>query len=67
MSTLVWNCRGLGDPYTVQVLLNLVQMKKPMFVFIIETLIGHDRIENIRAKMNYEGLFTVADLDMEGA
>lgn len=38
MSTLFWNYRGLGDPRTVQVLLDLVQMKKPMFVFLMETI-----------------------------
>lgn len=60
MSTLSWNCRGLGNPYTVQVLLDLVQMKKPMLVFLMETMIDTHKIKSIRAKMNYEGLFTVA-------
>ncbi|KAK1366647.1 Endonuclease/exonuclease/phosphatase family protein [Heracleum sosnowskyi] len=60
MSTLAGNCRGLGNPYTVQVLLDLVQTKKPTMVFLMETMIDNSRIEAIRAKMNYEGLFTVA-------
>lgn len=60
MSTLFWNCRGLGNPLTIQTLLDLVQMKKPMFVFLMETMIDHGRIDSIRAKMQYEGLFTVA-------
>lgn len=59
MSSLFWNCRGLGDPHTVQVLLDLVQLKKPMFVFLMETMIDHNRIDGILAKMKYEGLFTV--------
>lgn len=60
MSTLFWNFRGFGNPKIVQVLLDLVQMKKPVFVFLMETMCSHDRVESIRAKMNYEGLFTVA-------
>lgn len=60
MSSLVWYCRGLGNPYTVQVLLDLVEVKNPMVVFLMETMIDNTRIEAIRAKMNYEGQFTVA-------
>lgn len=60
MSTLAWNCRGLGNPNTVQVLLDLVQSRKPGVVFLMETMIDNKRVEAIRSKMNYEGLFTVA-------
>lgn len=60
MSTLFWNCRGLGNPRTIQILLDLVQIKKPMFVFLMETMVDLKRIDGIRAKLKYEGLFTVA-------
>lgn len=35
-------------------------MKKPLFVFLMETMIDHDRVESVRAKMKYEGVFTVS-------
>lgn len=60
MSTLAWNCRGLANPCTVQVLLDLVQLKRPALVFLMETMIDKNRIEAIRAKMKYDGLFTVS-------
>lgn len=41
-------------------LLDLLQSKKPMFVFLMETMIDHNRIDCVLAKMKYEGLFTVA-------
>ncbi|KAL8099132.1 hypothetical protein AgCh_031712 [Apium graveolens] len=41
-------------------------MKKPAVVFLMETMIDNNRVEAVRAKLKYGGLFTVADLDMKG-
>lgn len=37
MTTLAWNCRGLGDPQSVQALKDLVRAEYPMLVFVAET------------------------------
>lgn len=37
MTTLAWNCRGLGDPQSVQALKDLVRAEDPMLVFVAET------------------------------
>ena len=37
MSLLWWNCRGLGNPQTIQELDDLVQAQDPVVVFLAET------------------------------
>lgn len=57
MSLLSWNCRGLGNPATVQVLVDLVHSKKPDVVFLIETLVGLNKMQPIKTKLGFKGLF----------
>lgn len=59
MSTISWNCRGLGSSRTVQELLDLVSSKKPCFVFLMEVKVGRSQVEKIRVRMGFEGLFYV--------
>ena len=59
MSTLSWNCRGLGHPRTVQVLIDLVRYKKPSFVFLMETLCHRTQLEHLKMKLGFENLFVV--------
>lgn len=35
-------------------------MMKPTFAFLVEAMCNNDRIKSIRAKINNEGLFTIA-------
>lgn len=59
MSIISWNCRGLGNPRTVQVLLDLVNNKKPNFVFLIETRCTSDKLSYLKTRMQMTGLFVV--------
>jgi exonuclease III len=59
MSLLCWNCRGLRNPQTVQDLHQMVQEKKPKFVFLIETLSKQKQMEKIKSRLGFEGLFVV--------
>ena len=63
MTCLSWNCRGLGNPRTVQVLRDLVLSKRPYFIFLMETLIDVNKAEDIRKLIIYEGCHMV---DNEG-
>lgn len=45
MSFLVWNCRGLGNPQTIQELSNLVRAQDPIVVFITETWLDKARLQ----------------------
>ena len=59
MSTLSWNCRGLGNPRTVQELVDLVSTKKPKMVFLMETKVGRQQMERIKNLLKFEGSFVV--------
>ena len=59
MSILSWNCRGLGNPRTVQELMDLVSIKQPKMVFLMEVKVGRSHVERVKEKIKFEGLFTV--------
>ncbi|XP_031124166.1 uncharacterized protein LOC116026880 [Ipomoea triloba] len=66
MSTLSWNCRGLGNPRTVREVVDLVSRKKPEFVFLMETKVGRIHAERLRVKLGFEGLFYVESVGLSG-
>lgn len=59
MSSLSWNCQGFGLPWNVRFLEDLVQQERPVFIFLCETLSRKDKMEFIRCKLGFEGLFVV--------
>ena len=59
MSSLSWNCRGLGNPRAILILKDIVQFKKPRIIFLIETLSKLDKIERIKNQLGYEGSHVV--------
>jgi hypothetical protein len=66
MSCLSWNCRGLGNPQTVRVLHQLVKERKPSLVFLMETLCSQKKMESVRCRLGYEGLFVVDPIGRSG-
>ncbi|KAF5450453.1 hypothetical protein F2P56_030807 [Juglans regia] len=66
MKTLVWNCRGLGNPWTVQDLSLLVKDKRPEVIFLMETMIKTRRVEGLKSKLRMEGCFVVDSLGRRG-
>jgi hypothetical protein len=66
MSCLSWNCRGLGNPRIVRVLHQLVKERKPNLVFLIETLCTQKKMEAVRCRLGYEGLFVVDPIGRSG-
>ena len=57
MSIISWNCCGLGSPRTVQELVDLVSIKKPKIVFLMEVKVGRNKVESMKNKINFDGLF----------
>jgi len=59
MIVLSWNCRGLGNPRLVWILHCLVRAKKPSLVFLMETKLRRSKMEEIKSRLCFEGLFVV--------
>lgn len=59
MSTLSWNCHGIGTPWAIQFLKELILQKNPNFIFLSETLCKKEKAERIRDMIGFEGVFTV--------
>ncbi|CAN0857899.1 hypothetical protein LINGRAHAP2_LOCUS6980 [Linum grandiflorum] len=60
MIVLSWNCRGLGQSRAVRVLSELVTAHRPDVVFLSETLVSLQKMEEVRISLKFEGCFTVA-------
>ncbi|KAF5471486.1 hypothetical protein F2P56_008274 [Juglans regia] len=59
MKILSWNCRGLGNPRTVQDLYNMVEKNKPSLVFVMETKSLKKSFDSLRRRLQCEGCFVV--------
>ena len=57
MIVISWNCQGLGDPRAVQVLGEIIHSRHPDVVFLCETLVLADKIEEIQSRFKFEGCF----------
>uniref|UniRef100_A0A803QRP6 Reverse transcriptase domain-containing protein n=1 Tax=Cannabis sativa TaxID=3483 RepID=A0A803QRP6_CANSA len=59
MSILSWNCHGLGNPWAIQFIKDLIIQKQPKVVFLCETLSKSDAIEKVRLAIGFQGAFLV--------
>lgn len=59
MSFLVWNCRGLANPQTVQFLKEITKQIRPNIIFLSETLVLKNKIESICKALQFVGWFAV--------
>ena len=51
MSAISWNCRGLGNPLTVNALQKVVLEKDPTLVFLMETKFDVLEMDGIKRKI----------------
>lgn len=51
MTVISWNCRGLGQPRTVQELVCLVRTYRPSLVFISETRKSEEYVNKLRRRL----------------
>ena len=57
MRLFSWNCQGLGNPWTVRALHNLVKMKVPQFLFLCEIRQDSICVEGVRCRLGFKGGF----------
>lgn len=53
MKIFSWNCRGLGRPATVRALRGFINKISPSIVFLMETKCNHNRVEEVRRRLNF--------------
>lgn len=66
MNTLCWNCRGLGDPATVQELCDLARECAPMILCVVETWIANYRVEGLVGTLGFDNAFAVSSSVLSG-
>jgi hypothetical protein len=66
MSTLFWNCRGLGNDATVRELRDLVKEFAPSILCVAETQIHKCRVENLASTLGYDNAFAVSSSGRSG-
>lgn len=59
MNYISWNCRGLGNSWSVRVLGDLVKSSNPDFLFLSETKVGSNRIEEVCRILRFSKFFAV--------
>ncbi|XP_056698562.1 uncharacterized protein [Spinacia oleracea] len=53
MKILSWNCRGIGNPWTVNALRDRCWREMPEIVFLMETKIDARQLERVRSKCGF--------------
>lgn len=66
MSIVSWNCHGLGTPWALQFLKEVVLQKKPSYVFLCETLCRKGIVERVRSSLGFEGTIVVEAIGHSG-
>ncbi|XP_059429046.1 uncharacterized protein LOC132162844 [Corylus avellana] len=66
MNLISWNCRGLGNPRAVRDLCQMVKEKRPTLLFLMETKSIKHKLEGVRTKLGFEGLFAVDPIGRSG-
>lgn len=63
MSVLSWNCRGLGSPRTIHFIKEITQQKKPNIIFLSETLVKVEKINELCRSIHFADYVVV---DVQG-
>ena len=66
MKILSWNCRGLGQPRTVQELVCLTKTHRPIVIFLWETRKNKDYVELLRYRLGMNNLLNVSSYGKGG-
>ena len=60
MSILCWNCRGMGNPWSVRQLRRWSNSYAPDLIFLSETMINKIEIEALKSRLGFSNAFGVA-------
>ena len=60
MNCIVWNCRRLGNLHTGKELGEIIRVKNPSVMFIVETLAEEARLDTIQQNLDFENKWVVS-------
>ena len=66
MSLLSWNCRGLGNPQTVNALKKVIRLEDPNLVFLMETKSNEEWVKIVRNQCGFKDSFIVPSDGLKG-
>ena len=67
MSAISWNCRGLGNPLTVNALQKVVLEKDPTLVFLMETKYDVSEMNGVKRKIERQQGLVVPSIRRAGS
>lgn len=59
MNTINWNFQGMGSPWKIQFLQDVIRQQRPSFVFLCETLSSKKKMEWVRTRLKWQGMIVV--------
>jgi hypothetical protein len=59
MSLFSWNCRGFGSPSAIPNLKYHIRYYNPTILFLSETLVYHNKVEEFRYVLSFDSCFVV--------
>ncbi|KAK1366218.1 hypothetical protein POM88_041779 [Heracleum sosnowskyi] len=59
MSTVSWNCQGMGPPWKLRFLQDVIRQERPSIVFLCETLSNKEKMEWVQARLGFKGMIVV--------
>ena len=66
MSILSWNCRVLGNPRTVNAVKRALNKQAPICVFLMETKLTTEQLNNMKQNWKYSQGLVVSSDDSSG-
>ena len=66
MNIMSWNCRGLGNPWTVQALKRVIKKEDPSLVFLMETKLIMEKMKNVQREIGWSQGIVVASEGRSG-
>ena len=66
MSAISWNCKGLGNPLTVNALQKVVLEKDPTLVFLMETKYDVSEMNGVKRKIERQQGLVVPSIRRAG-
>ncbi|KAL9681852.1 hypothetical protein QQ045_013641 [Rhodiola kirilowii] len=59
MAILAWNCRGLGSPFAIRALKDVVKASFPRIIGVPETKLDKKKCEAVKLKLGFNSYFCI--------